>query len=115
MAIWEYIVETDSQSARRKGALMATADTIRQIARAQPFQPFTMRLIDGSEYDVSHPDYVSVPPSPRAREVLYYLPVNGDSERFQMRWIDVGLISEVIVSPPPLAPPPPGLEANGSE
>ena len=79
---------------------MASADTIRQFASVRPFQPFTMPLIDGSEYDVSHPDYVSVPPSARTREVLYYLPLNGDSERFQMRWIDVGLISAVIVSPP---------------
>jgi hypothetical protein len=76
---------------------MATADTIRQVAKAQPFQAFTMRLIDGTEYEVSHPDFISVPPAPRAREILYYLAVSGDSERFQMRWIDVGLISEVIV------------------
>jgi hypothetical protein len=76
---------------------MATADTIRQVAQAQPFQPFTLRLIDGTEYQVKHPEYISVPPAPRAREVLYYLAVNGDGERFQMRWIDVGLISEVIV------------------
>jgi hypothetical protein len=76
---------------------MATAETIRQVARAQPFQAFTLRLIDGTEFDVRHPDYISVPPAPRAREVLYYTLATGDPERFQMRWIDVGLISEVIL------------------
>lgn len=45
---------------------MATAETIRQIAQARPFEPFALRLIDGTEYDVRHPDYISVPPAPRA-------------------------------------------------
>jgi hypothetical protein len=92
---------------------MATAQTIRDAARSQPFRPFRLRLIDGTEYDVAHPDLVSVPPAKRAREVLFYIS-SGDETEDERRWIDVGMISEVII--PPLAPPsaPGNSTGNGS-
>ena len=40
-----------------------------------------------------------VPPTRRPREVQYYLVTNGDGEEYQMRWIDLGLIMEVISIP----------------
>ena len=43
---------------------MATAETIREAKRSQPFRPFRLRLIDGTEYEVTHPDFISVPPAP---------------------------------------------------
>jgi hypothetical protein len=31
---------------------------IRELLRATPFQPFIIRMADGREYRVDHPDYV---------------------------------------------------------
>jgi hypothetical protein len=92
---------------------MATADTVRSAWDAQPFQPFTLRLIDGTQYEVRGREWISVPPAPRAREVLYYVPVPDDAERFLHRWIDLGLVAEVIIPPLPPSPARPDSEANG--
>jgi hypothetical protein len=82
---------------------MATAKTILDAKYAQPFQPFSLRLVDGTIYDVRHPEYISVPPVRRPREALYYDVKNGDGEEYQSRWIDLGLIMEVIVPSSPVA------------
>jgi hypothetical protein len=91
---------------------VATAETIREAKNSQPFRPFTLRLIDGTEYEVGHPDFISIPPTGRVREVLFYLVRDKDSGH-DRRWIDLGLISEVIVPPLPVAPPRAGPEPNG--
>jgi hypothetical protein len=31
---------------------------IRQLLQAQPFQPFIIRMADGREYRIDHPDFV---------------------------------------------------------
>ena len=31
---------------------------IRQLLQASPFQPFTIRMADGREYRIEHPDFV---------------------------------------------------------
>lgn len=31
---------------------------IRQLLQAQPFQPFVIRMADGREYRIDHPDFV---------------------------------------------------------
>lgn len=31
---------------------------IREFLRATPFQPFTIRMADGREYRIAHPDFV---------------------------------------------------------
>jgi hypothetical protein len=76
---------------------MATMDTIRSVWQAQPFAPFTLRLVDGTQYEVKAREWISLPPSPRAREVLYYVAIPDDADRFQHRFIDLNLIAEVIV------------------
>jgi hypothetical protein len=37
-------------------------NTLRATLRKQPFQAFTIRLVDGREYLVKHPDFVAVSP-----------------------------------------------------
>jgi hypothetical protein len=39
------------------------ADDIREAMRTQPFRPFSLRLADGRELFVRHPDFVSVSPN----------------------------------------------------
>ena len=91
---------------------MATAEMIREAKRSQPFRPFRLRLIDGTEYEVAHPDWISIPPERRAREVLFFVASDDDAEN-ERRWIDIGLISEVIVPALPPTPSRPCTEANG--
>jgi hypothetical protein len=73
--------------------------------RAEPFRPFSLRLVDGTVYDVKHPDWISVPPVRRPREVIYYVVANESGEDYQARWLDLGLVMEVIVPSAPAARP----------
>ncbi len=82
---------------------MATAESIREAKHAQLFRPFSLRLVDGTVYDVKHPEYISIPPSPRPREAMYYVITNGEGEGYQTRWIDLNLVIEVIVPTSPEA------------
>ncbi len=80
---------------------MAAVETVREALKHQPFRPFSLRLVDGTVYDVNHPDYLSIPPVRRPREVIYYVVANGDGEEYQARWLDLGLVMEVIVPSTP--------------
>jgi hypothetical protein len=42
-----------------------TIEQLRNLHRAQPFQPFTIHLADGREEPVPHPDFLSHSPSGR--------------------------------------------------
>ena len=39
---------------------------IRELHRAQPFKPFTLRLTDGNEYSVKHPEFLMITKSGRS-------------------------------------------------
>ena len=78
---------------------MATAERVRAVWDAQPFQPFTLRLVDGTEYFIRGREWLSVPPAKKTREILFYAPIPDDIENNEHRWIDLGLIAEVIVKP----------------
>ena len=41
------------------------AQQIRQLHRAQPFKPFRLRLADGNEYNVKHPEFLMITRSGR--------------------------------------------------
>jgi hypothetical protein len=90
---------------------MATADQFRE-AKQSPFVPFRFRLVDGTVYSVEHPDWISVPPTPRARE-LYYYAVHKDRNRYDTHRIALGLVVELIIPPSDPAPAS-AAEGNGS-
>ncbi len=69
---------------------MANTDQIRQALLSRPFRPFTIHLADGRTCFVKHPDFVTIPPVPRARSIIYWT----DDE---MQLIDLGLIVSIIV------------------
>jgi hypothetical protein len=94
---------------------LALVDEIRQAKNAQPFRPFSLKLADGTTHNVKHPDYISVPPVRRPRELIYY--VQGEDQDqdqdYQSHWIQIGLILEMIV-PSEAESPRPRSEGNGS-
>jgi hypothetical protein len=90
---------------------MALLEQIRQAKNAQPFRPFSLKLADGTMYTVKHPDYISVPPVPRPREVIFY--VQGEDDDYHSHWIQISLILEMIV-PSEAEAPRQRIEGNGS-
>jgi hypothetical protein len=71
-------------------------ESLRRALQTQPFRPFALKLVDGAQYAVSHPDWLSIPPVRRPREVLYYRVAAADSDDYDEHRIDVALIVEVI-------------------
>jgi hypothetical protein len=73
--------------------------TIRDTLHKQPFQSFTLRLVDGREYPVPHPDFVAI--SDRA---VVIMGVDNDA----ITVLEPGLIIslEGMKSSPPAAKPP---------
>ncbi len=47
-----------STAISREGKVFPVKARIRQLLRAEPFQPFIIRITDGREYRVRHPDFV---------------------------------------------------------
>jgi hypothetical protein len=82
---------------------MASAEQFRE-AKKTPFQPFRFRLVDGTVYAVNHPDWISVPPAPRAREIFYFAVNELNKNRYDTHRIDLGLVTEVILPPNDQAP-----------
>jgi hypothetical protein len=88
-------------------------DQIRGALQAQPFQPFAVKLVDGTAYTVEHHDWISIPPVRRPREITYYAVRQKGDEDYQTHWINLGLILEIIV-PAELAAKTPKAEGNGA-
>jgi hypothetical protein len=51
---------------------MATIEMVRAAMHAAPFRGFIIRLTDGRSYYVKHPDFISVPASPRGRDLVLH-------------------------------------------
>jgi hypothetical protein len=96
--------------------MMAIVDQFR-VAKKVPFRPFRFRMADGREYAVDHPDWITVPPVRRPREVWFFALVEGgDPNEYETHRIDLALVSEVIFPPNGQAPPVgPTSEGNGPE
>lgn len=89
---------------------MASAETLREAKNAQPFRPFSLRLVDGTIYEVKQQDFISIPPTRRPREVLFYQVTGDDPDAYRERRIDLNLIMEVITVPSSTES---GSDANG--
>jgi hypothetical protein len=79
-----------------------TAEQLRAVIRAQPFQPFTIHFAGDRELVVRHPDFVWV--SPTGRMALVELPDGA------IHHVDLFLVTDLEIRPLPPAPP----TANGT-
>lgn len=52
-----------------------TVEHLRRVHRAQPFERFVLRTADDREYDVSHPEVLSI--SPKGRTIVVMTPDGG--------------------------------------
>jgi hypothetical protein len=93
---------------------MPTAERIRDAMRAQPFQPFDLVLADGRRYTITHPDYISVPPAQRPRDIVFYTEKPVEPGEFQTRWINLGLVAELVVPAETTTRSTPHSEGNGA-
>lgn len=66
-----------------------TIEQLRNVHRAQPFHPFTIRVADGRSFHVPHPDFLSH--SPTGRTVIVY----DVGESFSI--LDLLLVTELEV------------------
>jgi hypothetical protein len=69
-----------------------TIEKIRDLLHASPFVPFSLRLADGREIFVEHPDFVSSSKTGRILNVFY-----GESEASTL--VDVLLVTAVELKP----------------
>lgn len=70
-------------------------ERIRGALRRQPFEPFAVKLVDGTTFTVEHHDWISVPPGARPRDLTFYTPMGGDE--YRTHWVNLDLILEVVV------------------
>lgn len=66
-----------------------TMDELRDIQRDAPFQPIRIHIADGRKFDVRHPEFLYVPPGPRARTFVI-TDKNG-----YMQWFNILLVTSV--------------------
>ncbi|HXE54576.1 MAG TPA: hypothetical protein VN541_16255 [Tepidisphaeraceae bacterium] len=47
-----------------------TTNQLREIAKREPFEPFTIHMADGSKFKVTHPESLFVPPEWSTNAIL---------------------------------------------
>jgi hypothetical protein len=73
-------------------------EPIREALRIQPFRPFDLKLVDVSNFTIENPDWITIPPVSRPRELwVFVVRGDGDEQDYRTHWVDFGLISQVIV------------------
>jgi len=48
-----------------------TIEKLKEVVHATPFLPFLIRMADGREVNVRHPDFISMSPTGRILNVFY--------------------------------------------
>ncbi len=75
-----------------------TVEQLRNMHQARPFWPFTIRLADGTSYNVPHSEFLSQ--SPSGRTII----VHHSDDTFSV--IDLLLVTELKVAGSPTAAQP---------
>jgi hypothetical protein len=74
-----------------------TSEQLKATLRHQPFRPFTIRMVDGRTFHISHPEWVFV--SPSGRTAVVFEPDDSNS------MLDVMLMSELQIPADPTKTP----------
>jgi hypothetical protein len=91
-------MKSSENTRKREETILAQLDRIRDALSRKPFQPFMIKMADGTTCTVRGRDWLSIPPVRRVREVAFYsLPEGGADDEFQTHWLNLALIFEVIV------------------
>jgi hypothetical protein len=64
-----------------------TTNEVREVLKASPFTPFSLRLVDGSTVRIDHPEFALLPPGRRAIAIF-----PKDEGSGGLRYFDVGLV-----------------------
>jgi len=70
-----------------------TIEQVRTTLATRPFQPFMVRMADGRQFPIPHPDFLSM--SPAGRTAVIFNPDGSASIG------DLLLLTELELSPPP--------------
>ena len=87
------------------GVEIVKLDEIKRVKDQRPFQPFLIRMADGREIRISHPDAISWDvESPRMAFAI---------ARGEHHWIEVALITSLVLPVPASGEPEDGQQGNG--
>jgi hypothetical protein len=75
-----------------------TTERLQGHVHAVPFQPFTLKLADGEELHVPHPDFITHAPNTRTAAISF-----SDGS---IQFVDLLLVVSLVVGPPAHATPP---------
>ncbi len=88
---------------------MADVLNIRDALRAQPFEPFDLKTVDGTCFTIRHPDFLVIPPMPpRPRAIMVFTPGDVIPGSWRTHWVDLNLIVDVVIPSQAAAPGPRG-------
>ena len=86
---------TPTPTPSRKDPTM-TIDRIREALTVAPFVAFDLRLVDGRHFTITHPDYLTIPPARRPRDILVFTTrPEGPNDEYRTHRIDAALIVEI--------------------
>lgn len=68
-----------------------TVEEIRKVHSAQPFLPFVLRLADGNQYSVNHPEFLAFSQTGRT---VYVATPDGTHEIIDVRLITSARVDE---------------------
>jgi hypothetical protein len=92
---------------------MATLQAVREALIAQPFRPFDLKLVDGLQFTITHPDFVTIVPIPHIRDIVVFTPGTDEPASYRSHRIDLALIIEVTTPTEATPPPRPPDVLNG--
>ena len=71
-----------------------TRQAIKELANKQPFKPFSLRLVDGTVYEVSGRDYISLSISGASIFLSFWDEKDSTHQTEVIKLIDTALVSE---------------------
>jgi hypothetical protein len=94
---------------------MAQLDRIRDALARRPFEPFSIKMTDGTLCQVAGPEWLAIPPTRRVGQIAFFsVPEGGRADEFHTHWLDLALVDEVM-APGVASVEPTPEDANGPE